>query len=206
MVPVIEALAGRVGIPISVDTTKSEVADAALAAGAELVNDISGLTFDPALAEVAFRRRAGLIVSHIQGRPRSMQSRPRYRHLVPEVTGFLQGSVRRALEAGVHREAILVDPGIGFGKTVEHNLLLLHHLRALHSTGCPILLGVSRKSFLGKLAGDGSDGRLHGSLAVAALAVLSGVSVLRVHDVAPTVDVIRVAKSVRDATMVRQEE
>jgi dihydropteroate synthase len=207
VVPVIEALAGRLGVPISVDTTKSEVAEAALAAGAEMVNDISGLTFDPALAEVVARHRAGLIVSHIRGRPRNMQKNPRYRHLIPEVIRFLQDSIRRALVAGVHRDAILVDPGIGFGKTVAHNLLLLRHLPALHSTGRPILLGASRKSFLGKLQehGDAHD-RLHGSLAVAALGVLSGVSVLRVHDVAETVEVFRVAKAVRDARMERPRE
>jgi dihydropteroate synthase len=206
VVPVIEALAGKLGIPISVDTTKSEVAEAALAAGAEMVNDISGLTFDPALVEVVARHRAGLILSHIRGRPRNMQRNPRYRHLLPEVIGFLQGSLRKALEAGVHQDAILVDPGIGFGKTVTHNLLLLRYLPALHSTGRPILLGASRKSFLGKLQRHAGTGRLHGSLAVAALGVLSGVSVLRVHDVAETVEVIRVAKAVRDATMERPRE
>lgn len=206
VVPVIEALAGKLGIPISVDTTKSEVAEAALAAGAEMVNDISGLTFDPALVEVVARHRAGLILSHIRGRPRNMQRNPRYRYLLPEVIGFLQGSLRKALEAGVHQDAILVDPGIGFGKTVTHNLLLLRYLPALHSTGRPILLGASRKSFLGKLQRHAGTGCLHGSLAVAALGVLSGVSVLRVHDVAETVEVIRVAKAVRDATMERPRE
>jgi dihydropteroate synthase len=203
VLPVIEALSGRVTVPISVDTTKAEVAEAALGAGAEIVNDISGLAFDPRLAEVAARRGAGVIVSHIHGRPRTMQMRPRYRHLLPEVVTTLQASVRRAVAAGVRRDAIVVDPGIGFGKTPAHNLLLLRYLSVLHSTGCPILVGASRKSFLAKILGDGGPQRLHGSLAVAALAVAEGAAALRVHDVAETLAVVRVAEAVRDATMIR---
>lgn len=201
VLPVIEALQGRLRIPISIDTTKSEVARRALQAGARIVNDVSGLSFDPAMAGAAAGHRAALIVSHIRGRPRTMMSRPRYRHLVPEVVGFLQESVRAARAAGVAPEAILVDPGLGFGKTASHNLLLLHYLRALHSTGCPILVGASRKSFLARLLGESSDRRLHGSLAVAALSVLRGAAVLRVHDVAPTVTIVRVAEAVRRARL-----
>src|SRR4030095_4173843 len=148
------------------------------------------------------RHAAGLIVSHIRGVPGSMQQRPRYRHLLPEVVTSLQVSVRRAVAAGVRRESILVDPGIGFGKTVTHNLLLLRYLSALHSTGCPVLVGASRKSFLAKILGDGARQRLHGSLAVAALAVAGGAAALRVHDVAATLEVVRVAEAVRDATMI----
>ena len=203
VIPVIEALSKRVSVPLSVDTTKAEVADAALGAGAEIVNDISGLAFEPRLAEVAARHRAGLILSHIRGRPSTMQKHPRYRHLLPEVVTSLQGSIRRAVEAGVCRDAIVADPGIGFGKTAHHNLLLLRYLPALHSTGCPVLVGASRKSFLAKLLGDGPPHRLHGSLAVAAWAVAGGASVLRVHDVAATRQVVRVVEAVRDATMLR---
>ena len=203
VLPVIEALVGRIRVPLSVDTTKVEVAEAALGAGAELVNDISGLTFNPSLAETVARHGAGVILSHIKGRPRSMQRKPGYHHLLPEVIGFLQKSIRRALEAGVPHDAILVDPGIGFGKTALHNLLLLRFLSALHSTGCPILVGASRKSFLGAILGEGADRRLHGSLSVAALAVTAGASALRVHDVAATLAAVRVAESVREATMAR---
>ena len=202
VVPVIEALSGRVSVPLSVDTTKAEVADAALGAGAEIVNDISGLVFDPRLAEVVARHRAGLIVSHIRGVPGTMQRHPRYRHLLPEVVTSLQASIRRAVAAGVRRDGILVDPGIGFGKTAAHNLLLLRYLTALHSTGCPVLVGASRKSFLAKILGNGARQRLHGSLAVAALAVAGGAAALRVHDVAATREVVRVAEAVRDATMI----
>ena len=203
VLPVIERLAGRISAPISVDTTKAEVAEAALGAGAEIVNDISGLTFDPKLAEVAARHRAAVIVSHTRGLPRTMQKQPRYRHLLPEVTALLQASVRRAVEAGVRRDAILADPGIGFGKTARHNLLLLRLLPVLHSTGCPLLVGASRKSFLGRILGDGGEKRFHGSLAVAALAIAGGASVLRVHDVAATVAVARVVEAVREAPGMR---
>ena len=203
ILPVLKALAGRLTVPISVDTTQSAVAAAALDAGAEIVNDVSGLTFDRRMASVVARHDAGLVLSHIQGRPRSMQHRPRYRHLLPEVVAFLRRAIGRALEAGVHPESILVDPGIGFGKTAGHNLLLLRHLRVLRSAGRPILVGASRKSFLSKALGReaGTEERLEGSLAVAALAVYNGAAALRVHDVAETVRAARVAEAVRDAAL-----
>jgi dihydropteroate synthase len=203
ILPVLKALAGRLSVPISVDTTQSAVAAAALDAGAEIVNDVSGLTFDPRMASVVARHKAGLVLSHIQGRPRSMQRRPRYRHLLPEVVAFLRRAIRRATEAGVHPESILVDPGIGFGKTAGHNFLLLRHLRVLQSAGRPILVGASRKSFLSRALGReaGSEERLEGSLAVAALAVYNGAAALRVHDVAETVRAVRVAEGVRDAAL-----
>ena len=201
ILPVIESLAGRIRAPISVDTTKAEVASAALSAGAEIVNDISGLRFDPRLAEVAACHGAGLVLSHIRGRPRTMQKNPRYPHLVFQVVSRLQESVHLAESAGVSRSSILVDPGIGFGKTGEQNLLLLRYLGALHSTGCPILVGASRKSFLGRILGETPPHLLHGSLAVAALAVERGTAALRVHDVRATVEVARVAEALRDATL-----
>ena len=201
VLPVIEALSRRTSIPLSVDTTKAEVAEAALQAGAEMVNDISGLSFDSRMAEVCARHGAGLVVGHIRGNPRTMQRRARYRHLLPEVTGFLQESVRRAVSAGVPRRSILVDPGIGFAKNATHNLLLLRYLGVLHSAGCPLLVGASRKSFLGKILGATSQDRLLGSLTVAALAVFSGAAALRVHDVAATREAALVACAVRDATL-----
>jgi dihydropteroate synthase len=203
ILPVLKALAGRLTVPLSVDTTQSAVAAAALDAGAEIVNDVSGLTFDPRMASVVARHAAGLVLSHVQGRPRSMQRSPRYRHLLPEVVAFLRRGIRRATEAGVHPESILVDPGIGFGKTADHNLLLLKHLRILRSAGRPILVGASRKSFLSRTLGReaGTEERLEGSLAVAALAVYNGAAALRVHDVAGTVRAARAAEAVRDAAL-----
>ena len=200
VLPVIEALRGRLRIPISIDTTKAEVAKRALQAGARIVNDVSGLSFDPGMAEIVAGHRAYLIVAHIRGKPRTMMRRPRYRHLVPEVVGFLQESVRAAHAAGVAPEAVLVDPGLGFGKTATDNLILLHYLGALHSTGCPVLVGASRKSFLSRILGDGAD-RLTGSLAVAAVAALQGAAVLRVHDVAPTVAAVRVVEAIRRSAL-----
>ncbi len=199
ILPVLSRLAGRIRIPVSIDTTKAEVAEAALDAGAEIVNDISGLSFDPRIARVAAKRRAGLILSHILGRPRTMQRAPRYRHLIPEVALFLRRAAGRAREAGVDPGAILVDPGLGFGKTAAHNLLLLKHLALLRCAGHPILVGASRKSFLGKILDEGPEGRLEGSLAAAALAVYNGAAAVRVHDVAETVRVVRIAEAVRDA-------
>ncbi|HMC82400.1 MAG TPA: dihydropteroate synthase [Candidatus Polarisedimenticolia bacterium] len=203
ILPVIERIAHRVRVPLSVDTTKAAVARAALSAGAEIVNDISGFSFDPRMASVAARYRSGVILSHIRGRPRSMQDNPRYRHLVPEVLAFLRKGIGRALAAGVHRESILIDPGIGFGKTAGQNLLLLRHLRLLRSAGCPILVGASRKSFLGKILDRGPEERLEGSLAAAALAIFNGASALRVHDVAETVRTARVAEAIRNGAMER---
>ena len=197
VLPVIEALRGKLRIPISIDTTKAQVAQRALLAGARIVNDVSGLTFDPAMGGIAAEHRAGLILSHLRGQPRTMMRRPRYRHLVPEVVSFLQESVRAACAAGVAPESILVDPGLGFGKTATHNLLLLHYLKALHSTGRPILVGASRKSFLRRILGEGDDRRLQGSLAAAAVAAMKGAAVLRVHDVAPTVATLRVVEAIR---------
>ena len=199
ILPVLSALAGRLPIPISVDTTKSEVAEAALEAGAEVINDVSGLSFDPRIAGVAARHGAALILSHIQGRPRSMQRSPRYRHLFPEVMAFLHRGVRRARRAGVGPESILVDPGIGFGKTAEHNLLLLGNLQVLRGLGYPVLVGASRKSFLSKFRKDGGpEDRLEASLGAAAVAICNGASALRVHDVAATAKMARSMEAVRD--------
>jgi len=199
VLPVIERLAGRLPVPLSIDTTKSEVAEVALRAGVEIVNDISGLSFDGRMARVAARHGAGIFVSHIRGRPRRMQANPQYRHLIPEVLAFLRRGIGRAVDAGVNRESILIDPGIGFGKTADHNLLLLRHLRLLLSSGHPILVGASRKSFLGKILGRNTGGRLEGSLAAAVLAVVNGAAALRVHDVAETLRAARAAEALRDA-------
>jgi len=200
ILPVIEALSGRLPVPISVDTTKSEVAAAALEAGAEVINDVSGLSFDPRMAEVAARYRAGLIISHIRGRPRSMQKSPRYCHLIPEVLASLRNGIRKALKAGVRPGSILIDPGIGFGKSAWHNVMLLRHLRALRATGYPVMVGTSRKSFLAKLQerDQGPGDRLDASLGTAAAAIWYGASALRVHDVAATVRAARCVESVRD--------
>jgi dihydropteroate synthase len=185
VLPVLEALAGEIGIPLSIDTNKSEVARAAVAAGAEFVNDISGLMFDPAMAAAVAESGAGLFVMHTRGRPERMQLDTRYADLLGEVLGSLRKSLRIAMSAGVAEDKIAIDPGIGFGKDLDGNLELLRRLAELTGLGRPILLGTSRKSFIGRILGqDDPRQRLAGSLATVALGVAGGASIFRVHDVA----------------------
>lgn len=198
VVPVIEALVrGGLPVPISVDTRKPGVARAALAAGAALVNDVSGLG-DPDMARVAAAARAAVIVMHMQGTPETMQAAPTYSDVVAEVAAFLAERRARAVAAGVDPAAVLVDPGLGFGKTVEHNLTLLRHLERLAAIG-PLVVGLSRKSTLGHvLGGRPPEGRLAGGLGGAVWAALRGASVIRTHDVLPTVDALRVVAAIAD--------
>lgn len=191
VVPVIEGLAKRSNIPISIDTYKSEVARRSLEVGASIINDISGLRFDPQMAGVAAKYKAGLVLMHIKGTPEDMQKDPQYGDLLVEISDYLNGSIEIALEAGVERAAIAIDPGIGFGKTVEHNLSLLKNLAHFKKIDCPIVAGASRKSFIGKLNnGIPADERLPGSLAAALLAVQGGADIVRCHDVKETVQAL----------------
>jgi dihydropteroate synthase len=197
--PVLEALLATPPCPISVDTTKPEVAEAALALGAHMVNDVSGLAAGPGLAEVCARYGAGLCLVHMRGTPATMQDAPRYDDLLGEIRGRLAAAVATAEAAGVAPASICVDPGIGFGKTVAHNLTLLKRLDALAPLGKPILVGPSRKSFIGALLGLPADERLEGTLAACVQATLAGAHILRVHDVAAVRRAVRVAEAIRDA-------
>ena len=191
VLPVIEALAGRLAIPISIDTWKAQVAQGALTAGAEIVNDISGLRFDPLLADVAAQHQAGLVLMHTRGRPQTMQQDTAYDDLLGEVSSGLLASAERACAAGVAAERIVLDPGIGFAKDLQGNLELLRRLEELTGLGFPLLVGASRKSFIGRTLGrDNPQDRLFGTAATVALAVASGASVLRVHDVRAMREVI----------------
>jgi dihydropteroate synthase len=192
VIPVIEALARRTDTVLSVDTSKPEVIHAALAAGAHLVNDIRALCVPGALEEAA-RAQAAVCLMHMQGEPATMQAGPRYEDVVREVREFLRGRVAAALAAGIAPESICVDPGIGFGKTFQHNLDLLRNVRAFTDLGGPVLIGVSRKSMIGIITGRPATDRLAGSLALAALAVEHGAAIIRAHDVADTVAAVRVA-------------
>jgi dihydropteroate synthase len=194
VVPVIERLAGLV---VSVDTTKAAVAEAALRAGARVVNDISALRWDEQMAAVAASHGAGVVLMHMQGTPQTMQAQPRYDDVVREVREFLAERIEFAVAHGIGREQIAIDPGIGFGKTVEHNLELLNRLEELRMLGCPVLVGASRKSFIGRITGREPGGRLAGSLAVAGWAAARGARILRVHDVAETRDVVRLIEAIR---------
>lgn len=199
VVPVIRKLRNATDLPISIDTTKAAVAREAMAAGADFINDISGLNFDPAMAEVAAETAAGLFLMHSRGRPAVMQQETGYQDLLEEVCDSLQQSIDRAVAAGVKLENLAVDPGIGFGKSAEGNLELLHHLQELHRFGCPVLIGTSRKSFIGRvLKQENSLDRSAGTLATIALGVAQGVQLFRVHEVRPAFDAALVAWAVRE--------
>lgn len=206
VVPVISALAERTDVAISVDTTKSEVARAALDAGAAIVNDISALRFDFYVADAVARAGAGLVLMHSRGTPATMHRLPPVADIMHEVTHSLHASINMAERRGVHRESIAIDPGIGFGKSQEQNLELIAKLDQLITAfpDYPILIGTSRKSFIGRLLADASgvpapaEDRLHGSLATITAAILKGAHIVRVHDVKATVETIRVAESIRD--------
>jgi dihydropteroate synthase len=201
VLPVLEAVRAQSDIPISVDTRKAPVAREAVRLGAVLVNDVSGLGHDPALASVVAEAGAALALMHIQGTPETMQVDPRYDDVVAEVIEKLAGSIDRAVAAGVARERIWIDPGIGFGKTLGHNLFLLRHLAELRVLGAPVLVGTSRKRFIGALAGGRPpEERLPGTLAsIAAVAVLQGADVVRVHDVQEAKDALAVADAIARA-------
>ncbi|WP_303721383.1 dihydropteroate synthase [Malonomonas rubra] len=199
VIPVIEALRQETDLPISIDTNKAAVARAAMAAGANFINDISGLTFDAQMAEVAVTTSAGLFLMHTRGCPEVMQRDTKYQSLRDEVCASLQLSIETAVAAGISTEYLAVDPGIGFGKSAVGNLELLHHISDLHRFGCPILLGTSRKSFIGQvLRQDIPTERLAGTLATVALGVEQGVQLFRVHDVKAAVEAAMVAWAVRE--------
>jgi dihydropteroate synthase len=192
VVPVVERLAAA-GLAVSVDTSKAEVARRALAAGATIVNDVTALRGDPLMARVCADAGARVVLMHMAGSPRTMQRRPRYRDVVADVAAFLRARAESALRAGIRRDKILVDPGIGFGKTPEHNLDLLRRLDEVARLGWPVVVGTSRKSFIGHALGRDVGDRVFGTAATVAVAVLRGAAVLRVHDVREMSDTARMA-------------
>lgn len=197
VLPVIRSLRRAVSIPLSIDTYKAQVAQAALDEGVDLINDISALRFDPGMVSVVAAEKVPVVLMHMQGTPRTMQEKPRYGDVVEEVKGFLRERVEFALARGMRPEQIVVDPGIGFGKEVEHNIELLRGLSSLASLGLPILVGPSRKTFIGKVLGVGPQERLEGSLAAAVAAVLSGANMIRMHDVLEARRAVAIADAVR---------
>ncbi len=197
VVPAVRALREAVDVPISVDTTKAEVARQALRAGADVVNDISALRSDPDMVRVVAESGCGVVLMHMKGTPKDMQNDPQYRDVVAEVREFLAERVRWAEAHGIPRQRVLVDPGFGFGKRPEHNLELVRHLGVFRELGCPVLLGPSRKSTVGVILGGLPPAeRVEGTAAVVALAVAAGVDVVRVHDVRAMARVVRVADAV----------
>ncbi len=197
VIPVIEALADRVEVPISIDTYKASVARAALGAGAGMINDISGLQFDPTMVRLVAESGAPVIIMHIKGRPKDMQRDPYYEDVVAEVSAYFRARIAFAREEGVRQEQIVLDPGIGFGKRLEDNYALLARLDAFAEHRCPLLVGPSRKSFIGRLLGLPPEACLEGTLAAATAAVLAGAHIIRGHDVSALKRAVRVADEIK---------
>ena len=207
VIPVIEKLADHLPIPISIDTMKAEVARRAIAAGASMINDVSALRFDPDLGAVAREFGTPVVLMHMLGNPKTMQDSPTYDNLIADISDFLKDAIARAQKQGISRSKLIVDPGIGFGKTVSHNLLLIRHLQSFASLGVPILIGPSRKAFIRKLLKDDHNDDIPpdlpivetGSQAAVAAAALCGAHIVRVHDVANTRATIRILDAIRAA-------
>lgn len=195
VLPVIETLSGKISVPISIDSYKAKVADAALSAGATLVNDISGLTFDEAMAETVARHNASVVIMHIKGTPRTMQQNPQYENVVAEVASFLKTQAQKTQAAGIAQ--IIVDPGIGFGKTLEHNLQLMRNLHEIAKIGFPLMVGPSRKSFIGTILDLPASERLEGTAAAVTACILNGAHIVRVHDVKEMKRVAKVADALK---------
>ena len=193
VIPVVKGLVHRVSVPISIDTSKSRVAEVALDYGASIINDVSALRQDPAMASVIARFDAAVVLMHMQGTPQTMQQSPQYSDVVGEVVRFLEGRVQMALRAGIAGTNILLDPGFGFGKLVNHNLDLLDGLSAIAALNRPVLVGLSRKAFIGNVVERPVEHREWGTAAAVALAVDRGAHILRVHDVAMMIDVVKMA-------------
>ncbi|MFH0878021.1 MAG: dihydropteroate synthase [Candidatus Omnitrophota bacterium] len=191
VVPLLKRLSKKLRVPISIDTVKSEVAKAALDAGASIVNDISALRFDKKMASLIGRRKAAVVLMHMKGRPATMQKKPRYAHLMTELIDFFEAAVARAEDAGIAREKIILDPGIGFGKSVEHNVEILRRLSELKCFGRPLLVGLSRKWFIGQILALEAQERMFGTAAALGVAIAHGADVVRVHDVGEMKQVVR---------------
>lgn len=185
VLPVVESLASRVKIPISIDTSKSVVAEAALSTGAEIINDVTGLEADSAMLQLASESEAGVCAMHMQGNPATMQDDPQYVNIVEEISDYLKIRRNRLIEAGIAAERICLDPGIGFGKTHQHNIELMSNCWQFHELKCPVLVGHSRKGFLGKLIGDKTADRTAATIGGALALAAQGVQIVRVHDVRP---------------------
>ena len=196
VIPVIKALSRDIKVPISIDTCKAEVARQALRAGASMINDISALRFDPEMASVAAKAGVPVILMHMKGTPGNMQDNPSYDNLIPEILDFLQDGIDRAVKSGITKDMIIVDPGIGFGKTFEHNLELIKELKQLAALERPILLGTSRKAFIGHILGNDPDRRDNGTMATVSVGVLNGAHIVRVHNLKKAFETVKVLDAI----------
>jgi dihydropteroate synthase len=207
VVPLIERLSKRISIPISIDTTKANVARKAIEAGASMINDVSSLRYDSKMADVAVEYGVPVILMHMLGNPKTMQREPKYNNLIQEIKAFLENAVKQAENHGIPKSKIIIDPGIGFGKTFEHNILLIKHLNEFKSLDVPILIGTSRKAFIRNILKDPSAGDMNpdatavetGSQASIAAAVLNGAHIVRVHEVANTRSTVKIIDAIRNA-------
>ncbi|MDI6728376.1 MAG: dihydropteroate synthase [Thermodesulfovibrionales bacterium] len=198
-IPVIKAISREIKVPISIDTYKAGVAKHALDAGASIVNDISGLRFDPEMPKVVSEYNVPVIIMHIKGRPKDMQQNPVYEALIPEIMDYLRISIRLANKFGISDDKIIIDPGIGFGKTFEHNLEIIKNLKEFTLLGRPVAVGVSRKAFIGKILGDVPPSeRLEGTAAAVAISIFNGANIVRVHDVKEMAKVAKVADAIKN--------
>jgi dihydropteroate synthase len=202
VIPVIEELRGKIGIPISIDTRKARVADRALKAGAEMVNDVSALRFDEAMAGTVARWRVPLVLMHMRGQPETMQVDTHYKNLIEEILEFFEERIAYALSRGVPREAIILDPGFGFGKSLEerHNLILLKQLRRFRALGQPVMVGTSRKAFIGRILNLPPEEREEGTMATVAVAIQNGANLVRVHEVKRVRRVVQVVDAILRST------
>lgn len=196
IIPVLRGLAGRLRVPIAIDTYKSEVAAIAISEGAAIINDVSALRFDPGVADVAARRGAALVLMHMRGEPSNMQKIKPSEDIFSEIETDLAKAIRLAESRGVTRRQIVVDPGIGFGKTVEQNLAIINRLDRFEALGLPLMIGTSRKSFIGKLTGRAESDRIYGTAASVVAAIIRGAHLVRVHDVSQIVEVVRVTDAI----------
>ena len=196
VIPLIKELSKSIDVPISIDTYKSRVAEKALDAGAQIINDISGLRADKDMVNVAVASKSPIILMHMQGTPLYMQNRPAYNDVVSEIILFFQELINRAISNGVDEHNIIIDPGIGFGKTLQHNLEILNRLEEFKGLGCPIMVGSSRKSFIGKILNKPEEERLLGTLATVAIAIAHGSNIIRVHDVNETVEIAKMCDAI----------
>ncbi len=206
-IPVIKAISREIKVPISIDTYKSDVAKHALDAGASIVNDISGLRFDPEMPKVVSEYKVPVIIMHIKGRPKDMQQNPVYEALIPEIMDYLRISIRLANKFGISDDKIIIDPGIGFGKTFEHNLEIIKNLKEFTLLGKPIAVGVSRKAFIGKILGDVPPSeRLEGTTAAVAISIFNGANIVRVHDVKEMARVAKVADAIKNGVPKKSQD
>ncbi len=196
ILPVVKALIKKFDIPVSVDTYKSTVARAALEEGVSIINDISGLRFDPNMAKTIASANAGVIIMHISGKPKTMQKNPSYKSLMREITAYLNRGIKQAVSSGIKGSRIIIDPGIGFGKNFSHNITILKKLKQLQKLKKPILLGLSRKSFIGKILDLPAEERLEGSIAASVFGIINGAQILRTHDVKETKRAVAVADAI----------